>query len=202
MRFHIRHSASNARRNSKAADLPAAPPIPVSRYAVFFFIAVVGCAADLLTKHWVFQWRGMPSPANVWWLWEGYIGIETATNAGALFGMGQGRVLLFAVLSIAAALGILYWLLFAGAARDLFLTIAIACILGGILGNLYDRLGMWHCPWVVGGRLHEVRDWILFQYQDYKWPNFNIADCLLVCGAVSLVLHAFTQHPAEAKSPT
>ena len=32
---------------------------------------------------------------------------------------------------------------------------------------------------------------ILFTYQDYVWPNFNIADCLLVCGAILLVFYSF-----------
>ena len=50
---------------------------------IFFSLAVVGCALDLLTKHWIFQWRGMPKLDNEWWIWEGYIGIETALKAWA-----------------------------------------------------------------------------------------------------------------------
>jgi signal peptidase II len=64
-------------------------------------------------------------------------------------------------------------------------------ITGGILGNLYDRLGLWwepHLPiqWKSG-----VRDWVLFRIEGVPlldpWPNFNIADSLLVVGACMLL---------------
>jgi signal peptidase II len=153
-------------------------------------IAVLGCAADLLSKYWVFHWRGMPRANNEWWIWEGFIGVETAINSGALFGMGAGNGGWFALLSIAAAVGIVYWLFVHGAARDRLLTIALGCVTGGIFGNLYDRLGFWQPPDAPGQWRYEVRDWILFRYHEHTWPNFNIADCLLVCGAAMLMWHA------------
>ena len=68
-------------------------------------------------------------------------------------------------------------------------------VTGGILGNLYDRLGLWS---TAADRVHAVRDWILISYGGYdlpvlghSWPNFNIADSLLVCGAGMLFWHAF-----------
>jgi len=175
--------------------------IPRNRYVAFLSISVIGCAADLLTKHWVFQWRGgLPlRPNNEWWIWEGYIGIQTATNQGALFGAGQGYSTWFAVLSIFAAVAILVWLFWFGAAHDRLLTIALACVMGGIGGNLYDRLGLWHDANVDERYHNAVRDWILFQYEQYTWPNFNIADCLLVCGAALLVWHGFFQKDPHAK---
>ena len=50
-----------------------------------------------------------------------------------------------------------------------------------VIGQAADAAGQWHT---------EVRDWILFRYGEYTWPNFNLADCLLVCGAALLMLHA------------
>jgi signal peptidase II len=39
-----------------------------------------------------------------------------------------------------------------------------------------------------------VRDWILWQANDrWRWPNFNIADSLLVIGAAVLFFHALRQ---------
>ncbi len=177
---------------------PASPPVeprtPFWRYGLFLTLAVVGCAADLLTKHWVFEWRGMPRPDNVWWLVEGYVGIETALNPGALFGMGRGFGYVFAALSIAATIGVLGWIFVGRAVRDLTLTVALGCVQGGILGNLYDRLGLWHPPGRPDVWRNEVRDWILLRWGDYTWPNFNIADSLLVCGAMLLMWHSF-RHP-------
>lgn len=69
---------SGEREPSLKATEPCHPDrIPRSRYVVFFGIAVLGCALDLLTKHWVFQWLGMPGESPVWWIWEPYVGIET-----------------------------------------------------------------------------------------------------------------------------
>jgi len=167
---------------------------------VFTGLAVSGCLLDLLTKFWVFQWRGMPRPNNEWWIWEGYIGIETALNPGALFGMGPGYGVLFAILSVAAAIGIVVWLFGLGAARDLLLTVALGCVMGGIGGNLYDRLGLWQNPEIPGEWHTEVRDWILFRFHDFTWPNFNLADSLLVCGAALLVWHGLFHQQDRSES--
>jgi signal peptidase II len=185
-------------QKAKSAALPADQKLG-RRYALFFAIAVFGCAADLLTKEWVFQWRGPPRPNNEWWLIDGYVGIETAVNLGALFGMGHGYSLLFAGLSIAAALGVLAWIFFGKAVRDLPLTVALGCVMGGILGNLYDRLGLWRMPGDAETRIYGVRDWVLFRVGDYTWPNFNIADSLLVCGAMLLFWHSFRASHEEGK---
>lgn len=174
-------------KNSSAA-------IQINR-ALFLFLAVFGCAADLGTKHWIFAWRGMPRPSNEWWLWEPYVGIETALNRGALFGMGQmiGPSGL-AVISVLAGGAFCWWGLFGSASKDRTLSVTLGVILGGIIGNLYDRIGLW-------GE-QAVRDWILFRYGNYTWPNFNIADCLLVCGATSFFFLAFrSNEDSEAVKP-
>jgi signal peptidase II len=144
----------------------------------------------------VFRWRGLPKANNEWWLWEPYVGIETAVNTGALFGMGGGYGLFFAILSVLAGLGIVVWLFWFGAARDRWLTIALSLVAGGVFGNLYDRLGFWWDPGMPDAWKTGVRDWILLRYGNYTWPNFNIADALLVCGACMLMIHAFYEHKA------
>ncbi|MEX0611053.1 MAG: signal peptidase II [Pirellulales bacterium] len=174
--------------------------IPGSRYVLFAVPAIVGCAADLATKAWFFA-----SPAlragEIFWLWAGHVGIQLSWNEGALFGIGQGRVWLFVALSIAAAVAIPAWLFWFRAARDAWLTFALGCIMAGVLGNLYDRLGMHGELWPAshpraGEPIYAVRDWILWQANDdWRWPNFNIADSLLVVGAALLLLHALRQPP-------
>jgi signal peptidase II len=157
--------------------------VPLNRYLAFFGIALTGCALDLVTKHWVFERLGPPEQNNVWWIWRGYVGLQTATNTGALFGVGQDLAALLAGISIVAMAGILYWLFLSRAAHNLGITIALGAVFGGILGNLYDRLGLWGSA--------EVRDWILLRYDKYTWPNFNVADSLLVCGAALLIWLGF-----------
>lgn len=167
-------------------------PIPVNRFFVFLSLAIMGAAADLWTKDAVFHWRGLPGQSDVWWLVDGYAGIETAVNIGAVFGLGAGQGMVFAALSVVAAIAIFIWLFWFGAARLWWLTVAMGCVLGGIIGNLYDRLGLWWTPGLPVEWKSGVRDWILWQLNDdYKWPNFNIADSLLVCGAAMLLWRSF-----------
>ena len=163
--------------------------VPLNRYLIFFSIALSGIAADLATKSWVFGWLGLPG-GETYWLWKDVFGLQTSLNPGALFGFGEGWVHWFAVLSVVAVLAIVVWLFVAGAARDLLLTIALGCVMAGVCGNLYDRLGL---PGLTdgGGPVYKVRDWILMVIFGYDWPNFNIADSLLVTGAGLVILHAF-----------
>ena len=171
--------------------------IPRSRFVLFWILAAGGCAVDLATKRWIFDRLGMPMAKPTEWLIQNVFGFTTSLNEGALFGIGQGRVALFALLSVVALLGILYWLFVSGAAHDLLLTVALGSVCAGIFGNLYDRLGLPGLTWDFppgrqGEAVYAVRDWLHFQIVGLiDWPIFNIADSLLVCGAGLLIWHAF-----------
>ena len=65
---------------------------------------------------------------------------------------------------------------------------ALGLILGGTIGNLYDRL-------VFGG----VRDFLYFY--KIEWPVFNVADCCLVVGAALLLVQAVFVAPQEEQQP-
>lgn len=165
--------------------------------AVYLSITGGGAAADLISKERIFEWRGLPGQQPIYWLWENYAGIQTAVNPGALFGMGAGWGLVFAIASIAALVGIVCWLFIAAAARQMVVTVCTALISGGIIGNLYDRLGLWYEPHLPPEWSRGVRDWILLCYGRYTWPNFNIADSLLVVGTAVLFVWSLRQ-PAES----
>ncbi len=170
--------------------------IPRSRYVLFVVVAAIGCAADLLTKAWCFSSESLRA-GEIAWLWTGHVGIQLSRNLGALFGMGQGKFAYFAVLAIIAAVAVPVWLFWFRGARNAWITFSLGCIMGGILGNLYDRLGLSGDPWFGPGNTnplakHAVRDWVLWQANDqWRWPNFNIADSLLVVGVAILLLHEF-----------
>lgn len=176
--------------------------VPRSRVVWFVLIAAVGCAVDLATKSWVFRWLGPPGHSEPWWLIEGYFGLQTSLNEGALFGIGQGQVVLFAGLSLAAAVGIPVWLFVFGAARDGWINVALSLIVAGILGNLYDRLGLWwtkeYAELPIPIPQYAVRDWILWQYGQWRWPNFNLADSFLVTGTAMILVEAIV--PPKQKS--
>lgn len=174
--------------------------VPANRYLIFLSIAVAGCLIDLATKSWIFGHPEM-SDGRTWWIWQDVFGFKTDTNTGALFGMGKGMSLVFAALSLVAAAGIVVWLFYAGAARDRLLTVALGCVMAGILGNLYDRLGMHGLRSGSGEPVRAVRDWILVMIGDWPWPTFNLADSLLVGGAALLVWHALRAKPAGEEEP-
>ena len=105
-------------------------------------------------------------------------------NQGALFGLGSGDEdqnanQLFALVSIAAAVAIIFWSTRPASSRDRLLCMALGLILAGTLGNLFDR-----------GVFQGVRDFLYWHYA-VDWLVFNIADCCLVCGAGLLLLQAF-----------
>jgi signal peptidase II len=65
--------------------------------------------------------------------------------------------------------------------------IALSLILGGAVGNLWDR--------VASGR---VVDFLLFYVKQYQWPVFNLADSAIVVGAALLVIEIlFRNAPHE-----
>jgi len=67
--------------------------------------------------------------------------------------------------------------------------IALSLILGGAVGNLWDR--------VASGR---VVDFLLFYFKQYQWPVFNLADSAIVVGAGLLVIEILwdKSNPHEA----
>ncbi len=176
--------------------------IPLQRYVLFATLAILGFVADVVTKAWAFSIPALRAGETLWW-WQGHVGIELSRNWGALFGIGQDLYWVFAGLSIVAAVAIPVSLFRYRMAHDLWLTIALALVMGGILGNLYDRVGLSGESWRPRGesRLaeHGVRDWILWQLDDrHRWPNFNLADSLLVVGAGLLIVRIICQsndHP-------
>ncbi len=193
--------------------------VPASRYWCFGLLVSGGLAADLVSKSWVFAELGAPDRSSEWFcrtdfLWGRFeFRLTTLFNEGALFGIGQGMSWLFAVLSILAAGGIVYWLFIRGEARHWWLTVTLGLILAGALGNLYDRLHLhgWTKP--DGRPQHGVRDFldctipgIAFTgsirprlVREYHWPVFNIADVCLVSGAVMLTLYSFIVRRASRR---
>jgi signal peptidase II len=68
---------------------------------------------------------------------------------------------------------LLSWLLFAGHAGGAPGRTGVALILGGALGNLFDRL------------IHSgVTDFIYVHFRGYEWPSFNFADSAITIGAI------------------
>jgi len=112
-----------------------------------------------------------------------FFSLVLAFNPGAAFSFlagapGWQRWLFTGIAVIASA--VIVWLLRRGGSR-LFCA-GLALILGGALGNLYDRL-----------TLGKVVDFLLVHYAGWSYPAFNIADSAITVGAALLILDSFRQ---------
>ncbi len=103
-------------------------------------------------------------------------------NRGAAFGLlskaGGWQIYFFAVIGIFVCLAIVYYLRKLKS-HETQIAIAFALILGGAVGNLFDRIYQGY-----------VVDFIHWFYQGWHWPNFNIADSAITIGAVLLLMDA------------
>jgi signal peptidase II len=188
---------------------PCSQRANVVTWAVFTLLVTLTTAADLTTKAIAFKNLGMPGTSPGWPVIKNMLWYRTSLNEGALFGLGQGMGWFFITVSVAALIGILFTVSWLRMRNDTVLIVALACITGGILGNLYDRLGIpalhWHAPLGRQGEpVYAVRDWIHFRLEGIiDWPIFNLADSFLVLGAGLLLFLSFfpPAHMSDSISP-
>ncbi len=111
-------------------------------------------------------------------------------NTGAAFSFladqSGWQVYFFTIVSTVVSLAILYWM-YTLSAKNRWLSIALAFILAGAFGNLYDRV-----------TLGKVVDFIDWYYQDYRWPAFNVADAVIMLGAAMMLWDSF-MNPQDDK---
>jgi signal peptidase II len=124
----------------------------------------------------------------------GFFRITHVENRGAAFGLfadspAQWKIAMLVLFSI-VALVVVTALLWRNSHAMTTTGIGLALILGGAVGNLWDRL--------LNGR---VVDFLLFYIGRYQWPAFNVADSAVVCGAGLLAIEIlFAKTPAHEKS--
>lgn len=115
----------------------------------------------------------------------GYFSWTLAYNTGAAFSFladhGGWQRWLFAVIAIGVSAVLVVWLRRLPRRGQGWLALGLALVLGGALGNLFDRVAYGH-----------VIDFILVHWQNrWYFPAFNIADCAISVGAVLLALDMF-----------
>lgn len=113
-----------------------------------------------------------------------YFSWTLAYNTGAAFSFladgGGWQRWLFALIAVVVSAVLVVWLKRLGR-DDTWLAIALALVLGGALGNLYDRIALGH-----------VIDFILVHWQNrHYFPAFNFADSAITVGAIMLALDMF-----------
>lgn len=151
----------------------------IMRKKVYFFSAVF-FAIDLLSKIIIMNINiNMPYK-----IINNFFYIDKVSNTGAAFSILSGETLLFIIIAIIALLYINKYLI----SND-EKTIHLSLLIGGIIGNLYDR--------VVYG---EVIDFLSFKIGNYYFPIFNLADTFICIGVFLLIFESIRSDKNGNKS--
>ncbi|WP_339846185.1 signal peptidase II [uncultured Halopseudomonas sp.] len=154
----------------------------------WLWISVLVVALDLLTKWIALNQFQLHQQLPVI---DGLFSFTLAFNPGAAFsflaGAGGWQRWFFTAIAVGVSAMLIIWMARLPRSRKLE-PIALALILGGALGNLYDRIMHGH-----------VVDFILVHWQQsWFFPAFNIADSAITVGAALLILDMFISKPAKA----
>lgn len=208
-------------RSAPASGARKLTPPSGGALAVFFIAAVLALAADLVSKHVVFrdflQTQGLPrqiqalkagssrplSPQVVLRALDLHkplgagLRLTASVNPGVVFGWSLPRPLV--LLASVAMIGIVAVMLLHTQPGAHAQRVAIALVLAGAMGNLYDRLfSNVQLPGLEPIRYH-VRDFIDASALHYPYV-FNIADIWLVVGVAFLLVRSLIPHRDKAKA--
>lgn len=138
-------------------------------------LAVILLLADQFTKILILGAYQLGDSTYV----TSFFNVVRVHNYGAAFSFLAGasgwQRWFFTALGVVAAC-VIIWLLRAHAGQKLF-CFAMACILGGALGNVIDRVAYGY-----------VVDFLDFHWRGMHFPAFNLADSAITAGAVGLIL--------------
>jgi len=154
----------------------------------WYGLALVVLVLDQLTKVWASHSLEYGQPLVL----TSFFNFTLLHNTGAAFSFlsdaGGWQRWFFGVIAIAVSAVLLVWIARLGGEKR-WEAAALTLILGGALGNLYDRL-------VLG----YVVDFIVVHYREHMWPAFNLADSAITLGAAILIWDMFRTNRKEKES--
>lgn len=144
------------------------------RITKWLVLSAVVLALDLYTKQLVLQYFAYGDHLAI----TSFFDLVRYHNTGAAFSFladaGGWQQLLFGAIAVTASVVIVRLLV--KHPDDKLFCFALALVLGGALGNLYDRLTLGY-----------VVDFLFFHYRQYSFPAFNVADSAISVGVVLLL---------------
>ncbi|QQK81966.1 signal peptidase II [Salicibibacter cibi] len=151
---------------------------------IYYLLALVVIIADQLTKWLIAAYMEIGETIPII---EDVIHITSHRNAGAAFGILQGQMWLFYIVTIIVTVGIVYFIKKMGR-TDKWIGIPLGILLGGTIGNFIDRM-------LYG----EVIDFVDVYIGTYSFPIFNVADSALTVGVILLIIKLFIDERREKK---
>ena len=153
---------------------------------IYYGIALLIVAIDQWTKWLVLKNMELGERIPVF---EPYLAWLSHRNRGAAWGMLEGQMWLFAVITIAVIIGILYYFHKHAKGQPLF-QLSLMVILGGAVGNFIDRM--------VRGEVVDFVD-VLIPVINYDFPIFNVADAALTVGVILMIIFVIYDEKQEKK---
>lgn len=151
-------------------------------------VAAATFVGDRLTK-WLIL--------DVWSPWEAhhavtpFFNVVVVWNTGVSFGLLRSdsslAPLLLSGLALAIVAALVVWL---RRAENRFVASALGLVIGGALGNTFDRLAF-----------GAVLDFLDFHVAEYHWPAFNIADSAIVVGVIALLCDGLFRADGRGPNP-
>ncbi len=145
---------------------------PLSLYVALLVTAAVIVVVDQVTKSLALE-NLSDGPVDVI---EGILTLRLTYNPGGAFGVLQGVPNFFLIATTVIVIFILYW---ARTVRSAAWAIPLGLVLGGGLGNLFDRVFR-----ETDGRVVDFVDL-------HFWPVFNVADSAITLGVIALLIMSF-----------
>lgn len=147
---------------------------------LYLILSILFIIADQVVKMWIVNnfslYEGME-------FMKGIVSILYVRNTGAAWGMFEGKMVFFYLIT-AVAVGTLLYLMYKEKGKSKLLLTAYSLILAGAVGNFIDRI-----------RLGYVVDMFKFEFIDF--PIFNVADICLTIGVIFLFYYVIFKEQSK-----
>ena len=151
---------------------------------LYYLFALIVIGMDQLTKWLVIQKMDLYESIPII---DHFFYITSHRNAGAAWGILQGQMAFFYIVTVFVIIGLIYYM--EKYARNNKLTaVSLSLILGGAIGNFIDRL-----------LRQEVVDFLDVMIFKYDFPIFNVADSCLVIGVILIFIATIMEEKSKGQ---
>ena len=147
---------------------------------IYLILSILFVIVDQVVKIWIVNNFSLHDGME---LIKGLVSILYVRNTGAAWGMFEGKMVFFYLIT-AVAVGTLLYLMFKEKGKSKLLLTAYSLILAGAVGNFIDRI-----------RLGYVVDMFKFEFIDF--PIFNVADICLTIGVIFLFYYVIFKEQSK-----
>jgi len=148
---------------------------------IFYILAFSILLIDQIIKLVVNNSMALGQTIPLFWILK----LTYVRNTGAAFSLFSGFSSFLTVISVMVVIAVIYFH-YKVPEKSTALQIGMACILGGSLGNLVDRVFRGY-----------VIDYVNFTF----WPVFNFADIMINLGVLLIIIKVFIKEKKDASDP-